>query len=709
MRSETAPRAAIDPFGAVPYLTESATRPLKPKELAAALNVSRDDYPGFRDSIRDLVRAGRLYRVRGGQLAAPRDLGLVIGRLQTIDSGAGFVIPDEGDEDVFVRRGDIGNAVKGDRVTVRIEERATKGPRGRIIEVVERAFERLVGVLHVRDGYGWLDVSEPRLSVDLYIPGTEIGEAEDGDLVVVAVTSWGETEPTPVGRVERVLGRPGDPGADVLAILVGYGLPEAFPHEVEEEAAALAERGITAADVADREDFREHRVVTIDPADARDHDDALSLLRRPDGTFDVGVHIADVSHYVTRGSALDDEAWERGTSVYLVDRVIPMLPHTLSSDLCSLVPGVDRLTLSAVLHLSAAGELLGARYTRGVIRSTHKLAYEQAQRILEGAENPVTERDPELRGDLRELLRLSIAFRTRRRERGSLDFDLPESRVVLDEDGAPVDVRRLERLEAHRLVEDWMIAANEAVARWTVEQGVPALYRVHEDPPEEKLEDIQSLASEFGLSFPARDAKPRDFQRLLDAAKGRPEEPLVSMAVLRSLAQAKYSPSNDGHFGLASAAYLHFTSPIRRYPDLVVHRQLAAWFDDPAAARTLDSDWLAKTARQASARERLAVEAERDSVDLKKVEFMERHVGDHFRATVSGVAGFGFFVRLVDYDIEGLVHVSELGDDYYKVDPIKHALVGRRTRRRFRLGDEVEVQVVRVDRDERKIDFALVS
>ncbi|MDH3734470.1 MAG: ribonuclease R, partial [Gemmatimonadota bacterium] len=610
---------------------------------------------------------------------------------------------------VFVRRRDLGGAVNGDRVTVRVEERAAKGPRGRIIEVLERAFKRLVGVVHVKDGYGWLDVSEPRLGLELYVPGPDLGDATDGDLVVVEVTSWGDQEPTPVGRVVRVIGRPGAPGSDVLAIQIGYGLPEEFPDEILAEARSIASRGISEADTADREDFRGLRVVTIDPADARDHDDALSIERHDDGSVSVGVHIADVSHYVRPGGLLDDEAWERGTSVYLVDRVIPMLPHELSSDLCSLVPGEDRLVLSAVLDLTAEGELEKARFTKGVIRSAHKLSYQQAQTILEGGDDSAVGSDPDLRQDLRDLLKYSIAFRKGRTERGSLDFDLPESRVILDEEGAPVDVRRQERLEAHRLIEDWMIAANEAVARWTIEEAVPALYRIHDEPPAEKLEDIRALAVEFGLSFPAKGARPRDYQRLLEAVKGRPEEPLVAIAVLRSLARAEYSPSNNGHFGLASSSYLHFTSPIRRYPDLVVHRQLGAWFDDPASARRLDRDWLSGTAKQASARERLANEAERDSVDLKKVEFMEKHLGDHFAATVSGVAGFGFFVTLVDYDIDGLVHVSELGDDYYRVDQLKHALVGRRTRRTFRLGDEVEVQVVRVDRAERKVDFALVS
>ncbi|MDX1576958.1 MAG: ribonuclease R [Gemmatimonadota bacterium] len=705
-----------DPYGAIPYLSDEAGRPLKPKELAREMEIPKDDYSRFRDSLRDLVRSGALYHVRGGRLAAPKDLGLVIGRLQTIESGAGFVIPDEGDEDVYVRQRDLGTAVDGDRVTVRVEQKSSRGrggsrrgPRGRVIEVLERAFDRAVGVLHVRKSYGWVDVVEPRLEIELYVPGEERGDAGDGDLVVVEITSWGDDEPAPVGRVERVLGRPGDPGADILAIQIGYGLPEDFPPSAEEEANRLAERGVTDRDLEGREDFRELRVVTVDPADARDHDDALSIERLDDGSVWVGVHIADVSQFVTARSSLDEEAWERATSVYLVDRVIPMLPHALSSDLCSLVPGEDRLTLSALLRVGSDGELMDARFAKSVIRSTHRLSYQRAQTILEGGDDEAVEADPELRRDLRDLHRVSRAFRKRRRKRGSLDFDLPESRVELDEEGVPIDVHRVIREPAHELVEDLMIAANEAVARWTIEEGVPALYRIHEEPPPEKLENVQALAAEFDLSFPSKNARPRDFQRLLDAVEGEPEEPTVAMAVLRSLAQARYAPSNDGHFGLASQAYLHFTSPIRRYPDLVVHRQLSAWLDDPASARRLDPGWLDATAKHASARERRAVEAERDSVELKKVEFMERHVGDHFEATVSGVASFGFFVRLVRYDIEGLVHVSEIGDDYYQVDPVKHALVGRRTKRAFRLGDEVTIQVVRVDREERKIDFTLVE
>ena len=632
----------------------------------------------------------------------------MIGRLQKIDSGAGFVIPEEGEEDVFVRARDLGTAVHGDRVAVRIERRAPRGPRGRIVEVLERGRSRLVGVFRRQRGHGWLDVTEPRLDLRVFIPDRDRGEARDGDLAVVDMTDWGDEGPGPAGRVARVLGRPGDPGVDVLAIQVRYGLSDAFPAEVEGAAGALRARGVGPAELVGREDCRDDRVFTIDPIDARDHDDALSIERLDGGGARIGVHIADVSHYVREGDALDAEAWERGTSVYLVDRVIPMLPHGLSSDLCSLVPGEDRLTLAAFLEVDGGGSVTRIQFVRAVIRSAHRLGYEEAQEILDGRYSAAARADPGLRDDLRALLRVARAFRERRRARGSLDFELPEAHVVLDDEGAPIDVRRRERLASHMLVEDLMIATNEAVARWAIEEGVPVPYRIHEEPNEEKLETLRLLADEFGLSFPGRNPRPRDFQRLLDAAKGRVEESVISLQVLKSLAKARYSAGNEGHFGLASSAYLHFTSPIRRYPDLLVHRQLSRWLADPGSARRLRREALEATARHASAREEHAVRAERDSVDLKKVEFMERHLGDHFAGAISGIARFGLFVRLEAYDIEGVVHVSNLPGDYYVPDATRRVLRGRRTRKTYRLGDAAEVRVARVDREARRIDFDLV-
>ena len=394
---------------------------------------------------------------------------------------------------------------------MRIDDRGRRGPRGTIVEVLDRAHRHVVGVFRAGRGHGWLAVTQPKLGIDVFIPGRGRGDAESGDLAVVEVTDWGEEGPGPAGRVQRVLGPADDPGVAVLAIQVGYGIRDAFPESVEAAAAALAARGIRPADFEGREDCRDDRVITIDPADARDHDDAISIARLTGGGARIGIHIADVSHYVREGDRLDAEAWERGTSVYLVDRVLPMLPHALSSGLCSLMPGEDRLTLAAFLTVDRRGGLRETRFARAVIRSAHRLSYEEAQEALDGGHTPATERDPGLREDLRALLEASRGFRGRRRARGSLDFDLPESRVVLDEEGAPVDVRRRERLDAHRLIEDLMIAANEAVANWAIEKGAPVLYRIHEEPNPEKLDTLRLLAGEFGLSFPQRNPRPRDF------------------------------------------------------------------------------------------------------------------------------------------------------------------------------------------------------
>ena len=619
------------------------------------------------------------------------------------------MISEGGEKDVFVRSRDLGSAVHGDRVTVRIEEQERRGPRGTIIDVVERRHDRLVGILRKHKGRQWLEVTEPRLDLEVFIPNRDVGKAEPGDVIVVEVMDWGDKGPGPAGRVDQVLGRAGDPGLDVLAIQIGFGLANQFPKEVEDLAKARHQSGIRPEDLEGRKDCRTQRTMTIDPADAKDHDDAISIEQLKNGNIRIGVHIADVSHYVHEGDSIDSEAWERGTSVYLVDRVLPMLPHSLSNDSCSLVPGKDRLTMGVFFEVDGQGLLKNTQLAKAVIKSAHKLSYEDAQSILDGDETEATSKDPGLRTDLKELLRTSELLRQHRHDRGSIDFDLPESHIVLNADGVPIDVQRHERTPAHMLVEDLMIATNEAVANWAIEQGVPLLYRIHEDPDDASLETLRLVVAEFGYSLPTRKTKPRDFQRLIDSVNGRPEQAVISVQVLRSLSRARYSRSNEGHFGLASSAYVHFTSPIRRYPDLVAHRQLSRWLKEPRSARSISLEWLDATAQQASSQEQIATEAARDSVDLKKVEFMERHLGDHFTGTISGVTPFGFFVRLDSYDIEGLIHISNLGKDYFVHDDIKHALKGRRTKTTYTLGDAIEVQVNRVDREARRIDLMPLS
>ncbi len=706
MNDEAAPELGVGPREVLEYLRREANRPLKAKELARELGVETGEpYHAFRELLRELEADGLVYRQRKGRYAVPENLNLAIGRLQVTRAGDAFVLTEPEKDDVFVPGHLRFTAVEGDLVVARVEKRRPgRNPEGRVIRVLQRAYRQVVAIYHPKRDYGFAVPQEPPLGTDFFIPPGFQDEAEEGDVVLVEVVDWGETDRNPVGRIERVIGRPGEPGVDVLSIVLGHQLPLEFPEEVTREAERVAERGIRDEDMEEREDFRDRLILTIDPADAKDFDDALSVRDLGHGRVEVGVHIADVSHFVEDGSALAAEAQERATSVYLVDRVVPMLPHALSSDLCSLVPGEERLALSVIFDMDGGGEVRDARVAKTVIRSRHRLTYDEAQEILDGGPAP-----HELHEALKRLHGVSRGIRRRREARGSIDFDLPESRVVLNAAGEPTDIQRVMRLASHLMIEDLMILANETVAQLALHQDFPLIFRIHEEPSEEKLEGLRTLAATFGYHLPQRKVTPSDLARLLSAMEGTPQEPLISIATLRSMMQARYSVENVGHFGLASDAYAHFTSPIRRYPDLVVHRQLSRWLRASERARRTEVEQLVSVATHCSVRERRAVEAERDSVDLKKIEFMERHLGDEFDGTVSGVTAFGFFVLLDEYHVEGLVHVSTLEDDYYVFLEEQHALVGRRRRRRFQLGGRVRVQVARVDREVRKIDFELLE
>ncbi|HSW31659.1 MAG TPA: ribonuclease R [Longimicrobiales bacterium] len=689
----------------VEALAASRRGPLKPKELARELRVAPEDYRPFKDLLGGLERAGRIYRVKGNRYGLPGSMDLAVGRASLTRTGDAFVRPEEGGGDVYVPSLNLSSALDGDRVVVRIESRpAGRSPVGRVIKVLERARATVVGTFHPARRFAYVVPLDRRMTKNVLIPPDGEGGAKDGDVVVVRIVSYGEGSVGPAGEVEHVLGRLADPGVDILAVAHGYGLALEFPREVTVAAEASAQEGMKDQG-ADRVDRTDLLVVTVDPADAKDHDDALSVEPLADGRWEVGIHIADVGHFVPEGGPVDEEARSRGTSVYLVDRVIPMLPERLSGDICSLREGVERLAVSAFLTVDAAGAVHAQRFQRTRIRSRRRLSYEQVQEMLDGLATLGDGVDEALRT----LDDLARGLRRRRAERGALDLDLPEARVLLDADGIPLDIQRVVRLEAHRLIEDWMIAANEAVARACEARGLPALYRVHEPPVRERTEELREFLSTMGLKLPGRKTlKPADLQHLLDRVRGRPEEHLVSTVTLRSLQRARYDAENLGHFGLASTAYLHFTSPIRRYPDLVVHREVTRTLVLGAPPRERDPDELESVADQASAREQAAAEAERDSVALKKVEFMERHLGHEFDGRISGVAAFGFFVTLDAYFVDGLVHVNSLRDDFYRLTEGTYALVGDRGRRRYRLGDRVRVQVARVDKEDRHVDFLLV-
>lgn len=706
MVSDSSPPALpLGPEDIVRYLRHEAKRPLRGKELARALGIdSEPHYARFRELLRTLEREGLVYRQRKGRYAIPEHLNLVVGALHVTRSGDGFVAAGPDREDVFVPAHRLGGAVADDVVVARIERRPRRrNPEGRVIRVLRRAWNQVVGMYHRKRNYGFVKAQEPPLRKDLFIPPEWEGEAEDGQVVVAEVVDWGEGEVNPLGRITRVLGAPGDPGVDVLSILLGHQLPLDFPPEVKHAAATVQARGITLSDLEEREDLRDRLVFTIDPPDAKDHDDALSVRRLEDGRLEVGVHIADVSYYVDESGTLDQEALERATSVYLVDRVVPMLPHALSSDLCSLLPDQDRLTLSVLFTAEPNGRVLESRIARTVIRSANRLSYDEAQGLIEEGRGP-----DELIDALHLLRKVGRRVRRGRGDRGSIDFDLPEARVVLNAAGEPTDIQRVMRLESHLLIEDLMILANETVARLALREGVPFVFRIHEEPDEEKLDGLRALAATFGYYLPRRKLAPKDLARLVNAMEGTPQEQLISTVTLRSMKLARYATKNAGHFGLASESYAHFTSPIRRYPDLIVHRQLIRWLEAPPRARAVDHHRLEEIASHCSERERKAVEAERESVDLKKIEFMERHLGDQFSGTISGVMAFGLFILLDEYHVEGLAHVSSLEDDYYVYFEEQHALIGQRQQRKFRLGDPVKVRVARVDREAREIDFELL-
>ncbi len=691
-----------------------AGKPLRAKELARALDVTGTDYRPFRRFLRKLLAAGEVYRVKGGRYAPPDRINLVVGHLSMIRSGAAFLVAEKpGEQDVFVPANELENAFHGDRIVVRVEHRRRGKPEGRVVRILERASTEFVGTVNRGKHLVVVSPDDPRFRKDIIVTSEDTGKAKNGEKVMVEILDWGSSNTAPVGRITEVLGMPGDPGLDVLVIIKNRGLPTEFSDEVSRAADALPEE-ISDVENATRVDFRGTQVVTIDPVTAKDFDDALSLTELDGGDLELGVHIADVSHYVRFGDVLDQEALERATSIYLVDRVIPMLPEKISNHLCSLNPDVDRLAISAIMRVSSKGKVLSHRIEDTVIRSTRRLSYEQVQGYFDGDKRVRSEVE-DVAGLLDRLRSLASILHRKRVRRGALDFDLPESRVELDEQGLPVDIRKVVRLESHRLVEGFMLLANEVVARHLKKVRATTMYRVHEEPAEEKLEDLQALIGRFGYSLKV-DQKggvpPKELQRVLAACEGKPEEQIVNTLVLRSLARARYDTLPLGHYGLALRDYCHFTSPIRRYPDLITHRTLRILSKRQEASmrdRARYKEWVTDAAIQSSERERLAEAAERDSIELKKIQFMERHVGDVFEGVITGVEAFGFFVELSQYHVSGLVHINNLDDDYYEYWEEEFSLAGSNTGRKFTLGDRVAVQVLAVNKELRQIDFLLES
>ncbi len=689
-------------------------KPVSVRELVRRLGLEKESRRDLKENIRRLLEDGAIVKIRGARIGLPDRMNLVIGRLTCNPSGFGFVVPEGGGRgrgDVYVSAVNMKEALHGDKVVVRVERQTPKGPEGRIIRILEREIQRMVG-RYVDDGRfgGHVVPFDRRVLHELFVPTGEAGGATPGQMVVAEITRPPSATRNPIGRVLEVLGALEDPGVDLKVVMAKYGLPDAFPSEVEAEAAAVPQV-VRPQDTRGRTDFRAWTTVTVDPETARDHDDAISLDRLPNGHWRLAVHIADVAHYVKEGSALDQEAYLRGTSVYFPDRVVPMLPHALSSNICSLVDGQDRLTQTVVIDLDAKGRVKGAAFHDGVIRSAARMTYQQVQAIVDG--------DAALRARFAPLVdlflrmdELATLMRARRRERGSLDFDLPAPKLVLGASGEMTGIVASERLGSMRAIEEFMLAANEAVADALSKAGAGALYRIHERPDPERVEEFVDLASSFGHRLPGRleEIEPKDFQRVLKQIEGRPEEKLVSYLLLRTMRLARYHEENLGHFGLATETYAHFTSPIRRYPDLVVHRalrRLRAGLDADREAQVQAA--LPEMGRHLSEMERRASDAERELVEWKKVRFMADKLGETCSGYVTGVQAFGLFVELEDVYVQGLVHVSTMSDDYYAFDERAHALRGQNQGKAFRLGDRVKVRVARVDLERRQIDFVLAD
>lgn len=692
------------------YMESEGYVPIKRRDMRAMLSVPQEDREKFENLINELIAEGRVFETKKGKLASPKDLQMATGTFIGHARGFGFVTPDAGGEDIFIPASETMGAMQKDRVLYKVLHKAEKGKKadGVIVRILERGQQRIVGTFEAGSkGYGFVVADDKKIAKDIFISRENTKGAVTGHKVVVEITDYGEDRRNPEGKVIEILGHINDPGVDILSVIRRYELAVEFPEEVYAEIEHLGTE-VAEADKKGREDLRDLLTITIDGADAKDLDDAVSLKRLGNGNFELGVHIADVSHYVRENMALDKEAYARGTSVYLVDRVIPMLPHKLSNGICSLNPHVDRLALSCLMEVNGRGEVVSHRILESVINSDYRMTYTAVREILEDGTPALLEQYAEILPMLEDMEELRQILGEKRRKRGSVNFDLPESKIILDENGKPIDIKPYEKSIATNMIEEFMLVCNETIAENSFWQEMPFMYRSHQEPDEDKLEKMEQFLRGFGYYLRKKDGEihPRELQKVLQKAEETDEERIITRMVLRSMMQARYTAENGGHFGLAAKYYCHFTSPIRRYPDLEIHRMIKKMLhgelDEKASAyyRRKMPDW----AKHCSKQERVAEDAERDTDALKKVEFMEDKVGQIYEGIISGVTNWGIYVELPN-TIEGMVALSQMDDDYYEFDEKKMLVFGKRTKKSYRLGDKVVVSVAKVDRMMGTIDF----
>jgi ribonuclease R len=694
-------------------MREEAYRPMDIQELVAVFDINPEEYKSFKKVLKSMEREGLIVRTKKDKFGVPERLGLITGKLQVHQKGFGFLLPEtEGEKDVFIPSSSMNGAMNGDKVLVQITREDLNGKKreGEVREVLERSNNKIIGVYEDSRNFGFVVPEDTRLNQDIFISKKDRNGAKDGDVVICEIVKWADKRRSPEGIVKEVLGRKGDKGLDILTIIKKYGLPEEFPEKVLSYAENIEEE-IDSKEYTRRKDLRNLRMVTIDGEDAKDLDDAVSIERLDNGKFRLGVHIADVSHYVREKNPLDKEALKRATSVYLIDRVIPMLPKKLSNGICSLNPKVDRLALSCFMVIDKNGKVIQHEIEESVIKTSERMTYTDVTKILENNDEELIKRYDYLVDDFKAMEELCNILREKRIKRGAIDFNFEESKIILNDLGKPIDIKPYDRAIANRIIEEFMLVCNETIAEHMFWTNLPFVYRIHEEPDEEKLEKFKEFVYNLGYIVRwGQEAHPRALQDILEKVKGKKEETVVSTLLLRSMMQAKYSPECVGHFGLAAKYYCHFTSPIRRYPDLQIHRiikeQLNGKIDEKRAGRLTNIVEIAS--KQSSEMERLAQEAEREVDDLKKAEYMQERIGEEFTAIISSVTSFGLFAELPN-TIEGLIHITALDDDYYIYDEAHLCLIGERTKKVYRLGDEIKVKCTRVDIDNREVYFDLIE
>ena len=684
--------------------------PMKIREMAILLSVPKEKRQELQEVLDALIAEGKIEVSKKGKYTKAEG-NYITGTFTSHQRGYGFVTIEGEEEDIFIPAEDTGGAFHKDVVQITVSSAVTGRRReGKVVKILSHGITQVVGTYENSKNFGFVVPDDPKINKDIFVPRERSKGAVSGHKVVAEITDYGKKDRKPEGKVVEILGHINDPGTDIISLVRAFALPVEFPTKVLNQAERVAKE-VSTADMAGRMDIRDLLTVTIDGEDAKDLDDAITLSKEGD-IYKLGVHIADVTNYVQEYSALDEEAKERGTSVYLVDRVIPMLPHTLSNGICSLNQGEDRLALSCMMDIDAKGRVVGHKIAETVVCVDRRMSYTAIKKILEDKDEKTIEEYQDFVPMFELMKELAAILRKKRMQRGSIDFDFPETKILLDDKGHPVEIKPYERNVATKIIEDFMLIANETVAEDFFWQQVPFVYRTHDNPDSEKIHKLATFINNFGYSIHIGqdEVHPKELQKLLQKIEGSPEEPLISRLTLRSMKQAKYSTISSGHFGLATNYYCHFTSPIRRYPDLQIHRIIKECLRGKMNDKRIShyDKILPEVAKHASDMERRADEAERETEKMKKVEYMSAHIGEEFEGVISGVTAWGFYVELPD-TIEGLVHVTSLKDDYYDYSESTYELVGQITNHRYKLGQKVRVVVTATDALLRTIDFELAD